>query len=121
MLGYVTLRNTAGTPCSLPQRQPLMTISWRGRVIPTQEERMSDGPPWPRARVLGPGQKASVYWQWLSCGGVGTAQVAVRPTLTLRFGPGSVVRAQADESTPPFCSGLGGRRFLDVTPALVYR
>ena len=121
MLGSVTLQNTGGAPCSLPQQRPLMSISWRGKVLPTKERGMSDGPPWPRARVLAPGQKASVYWQWLSCGGQGVPQVAVQPTFTLRFGSNLLVRASAQDSTPPFCSGLGGRRFLDVTPALVYR
>ena len=121
MLGSVTLQNTSGVACSLPQRRPLVSISWRGKVLPTEEHPMLTGPPWPRAHELAPGQKASVYWQWLSCGGVGAPQVAVRPTLTLRFARDLVVSAQADESTPPFCSGLGGRRFLDVTHALVYR
>jgi hypothetical protein len=121
MLGFVTLRNEADVACSLPQKRPLMSISWRGKVIPTEEHAMLTGPPWPRAHELAPGQKASVFWQWLSCGGVGAPQVAVRPTLTLRFGHGLVVRARADESTPPSCSGLRGRRFLDVTHVLVYR
>src|SRR5205814_1842326 len=121
MLGSVTLQNTSDVTCSLPQRRPLVRISWRDKVIPTAERRMSTGPPWPRAHALAPGQRASVYWQWWSCGGQGARQVAVQPTFTLRFGSGLLVRAPADESTPPFCSGLGGRRFLDVTNALVYR
>ena len=121
MLGSVTLQNTSDVACSLPQRRPLVTISWRDKVIPTEERRMFAGPPWPRAHVLAPGQRASVYWQWFSCGGQGAPQVAVQPTFTLRFGPGLLVKARSDESTPPFCSGLGGRRILDVTHALVYR
>jgi hypothetical protein len=121
MLGSVTLQNTSDAACSLPQRRPLVAISWRGKVIPTEEGRMSTGPPWPRAHALGPGQRASVYWQWLSCGGQGARQVAVQPTFTLRFGHGLVVTARANESTPPFCSGLGGRRVLDVSDVLAYR
>jgi hypothetical protein len=121
MLGGVTIQNTSNAACSLPQLRPLVTISWRGKVLPTEERPMRTGPPWPRAHVLAPGRKASVFWQWWTCGAIGVPQAAVRPTLTLRFGPRLVVSARADESTPPSCSGLGGRHFLDVTHALVYR
>jgi hypothetical protein len=121
MLGAVTIRNSSNAACSLPQRRPFLTISWRGKVLPTEERPMVTGPPWPRAHELAPGQRANVFWQWLSCGALGTPQVAVRPMLTLRFGHGLVVRALAAESTPRFCSGLGGRRFLDVSRTLVYR
>src|SRR5438874_5435668 len=45
MLGSVTLQNTSDVACSLPQRRPLVTIGWRGKVIPTAERKMSTGPP----------------------------------------------------------------------------
>jgi hypothetical protein len=97
-----------------------MSISWRRTVIPTEEEPMLTGPPWPRARILAPNQKASVFWQWLSCGDSGPHE-AIRPTFALRFTPGLLVTARTTDVTPPFCSGLGGRRYLDVSRALVYR
>ncbi|HKU56860.1 MAG TPA: DUF4232 domain-containing protein [Gaiellaceae bacterium] len=121
LLGSVTLQNTSSVACSLPQGRPLVTVSWRGKVLPTQERNMLTGPPWPPAHALAPERRASVYWQWFSCGGQGAPRVAVRPTFTLRFGHNLLVTAHTRDMTPPFCSGLGGRRFLGVTHALVYR
>ena len=120
MLGGVTLQNTTGTACSLPSRRPQMSISWRGKQLPTQERKMVTGPPWPRARVLAPGAKADVFFQWWSCGGSGP-KAAVRPTFLVRFGQGLQLAARSGEPTPAFCGGLGGRRFLDVSRALVNR
>ena len=120
MLGSVTLQNTSGTACSLPGRRPQMSISWRGKRLPTQERKMVTGPPWPRARVIAPGAKADVFFQWWSCGGSGP-KAAVRPTFLVRFGHGLQLTARSGEATPAFCGGLGGTRFLDVTRALVNR
>jgi len=120
MLGGVTLQNASSTACSLPGRRPQMSISWRGKRLPTQERKMVTGPPWPRARVIAPGAKADVFFQWWSCGGSGP-KAAVRPTFLVRFGHGLQLTARSGEATPAFCGGLGGTRFLDVTRALVNR
>jgi hypothetical protein len=105
MLGGVTLVNN-GDACSLPQARPLVRLSWRGRELPTREEKMTTGPPWPLARVLASGGKASVFFQWWSCAGPGP-RAAVRPTFTLRFAHGLVVIARSTDVTPPFCGRLG--------------
>jgi hypothetical protein len=120
MLGAVTIRNTGNAGCSLPQRRPLASISWRGKALATTERRMMTGPPWPDARVLAPGTSANVFFQWWSCGGPGP-RAAVRPTFELRFGHGLVVNARSSDVTPAFCAGLGGQRYLDVTRARVTR
>ena len=120
MLGGVTLQNVNATACSLPTRRPQMRIAWRGKQLPTQERKMTTGPTWPLARVLVPGAKADVFFQWLSCGGSGP-QAAVRPTFLLRFGHRLLVTAASKDVTPAFCGGLGGRRFLGVSRALVNR
>jgi Domain of unknown function (DUF4232) len=120
MLGGITIRNTSNVACSLPQRRPLVTISWRGKPVPTNERPMGTGPPWPPAHVLAPGKTASVLFQWWSCGGPGPKE-AVQPTFLLRFGHGLAVTARSGDVTPPFCGGLGGRRPLDVSRALVSR
>ena len=120
MVGGVTLQNTGAVSCSLPSVRPGMTISWRGEELPTQERKMTTGPRWPLARVLPPGAKADVFFQWLSCGGSGP-KAAVRPTFALSFGHGLRVTARSEDVTPAFCGGLGGARFLDVSRALVHR
>lgn len=120
MLGAVSIRNTGDAACSLPPRRPSASIGWRGRTLPTTERPMTTGPPGPEARVLAAGTSASVFFQWWSCGGRGPRE-AVRPTFELRFGHGLVVTAQSSDVTPAFCGGLGGRRTLDVTRALVTR
>ena len=120
MLGDVTLINTSQTACSLPQQRPGVSIRWHGKQLQTEEEPNPNAPPWPRAHVLAPGAKAGVYFQWFSCGGSGP-KAAVRPTFALRFGHGLLVTARSADVTPPFCGGLGGRRTLGVSPALVYR
>jgi hypothetical protein len=120
MLGGVTLQNISAIPCSLPTRRPQMRISWRGKPLPTQERKMTTGPTWPLARVLVPGAKTEVFFQWLSCGGSGP-KAAVRPTFALRFGNHLLVTARSKDVTPAFCGGLGGTRFLDVSRALVDR
>jgi len=120
MLGAVTIRNTGNAACSLPRRRPLASITWRGKPLATTERRMMTGPPWPEARVLAPGMRATVFFQWWSCGGPGP-RATVRPTFELRFGHGVVVNARSNDVTPAFCAGLGGRRYLDVTRALVTR
>ncbi len=120
MLGGVTLRNISGTACSLPARRPRMSISWRGKQLPTQERKMVTGPPWPLVRVIAPGGKADVFFQLWSCGGSGP-KAAVRPTFLVRFGHGLQLTARSGEATPAFCGGLGGTRFLDVSRALVNR
>jgi hypothetical protein len=120
MLGGVTIRNTSNDACSLPRRRPLVTINWRGKPVPTKERPMRTGPHWPQAHILAPDKTASVFFQWWSCGGPGPKE-AVQPTLLLRFGHGSAVAARSGDVTPAFCSGLGGRRPLDVSRALVTR
>ena len=120
MLGAVTIRNTSSAACSLPPRRPLASISWRGKPLATTERPMATGPPWPAARVLPPGAGAHVFFQWWSCGGPGP-RAAVRPTFELRFGHGLIVNARSSVVTPAFCGGLGSRRYLDVTRALVIR
>ena len=120
MLGGVTIQNISGTACSLPGRRPQMSISWRGKVLPTHERKMMTGPPWQGARVLAPGAKADVLFQWWSCGGSGP-KAAVRPTFLVRFGHGLRLTARSGEMTPAFCGGLSGTRFLDVSRALVNR
>ena len=118
MLGGVTLQNTSSVACSLPAARPRVTISWRGKQLPTLERGMSTAPPWPRAHVLSPGAKADVSFQWWSCTG-SYPKAAVRPTFVLRFGHGLLVTARSGDVTPRFCGGLGGRRPLDVSRALV--
>lgn len=120
MLGGVRIENTSNALCSLPQRRPAVTISWRGKPVPTNERSMATGPPWPRARILAPGKTANVFFQWWSCGGSGPKE-AVRPTFRLRFGHGLTVTARSGDVTPPFCSGLGAARPLDVSRTLVTR
>jgi hypothetical protein len=120
MLGAVTIRNTDNAACSLPQRRPFATISWRGKPLATTERPMMTGPRWPDARGLAPGASASVFFQWWSCGGPGP-KAAVRPAFELRFGHGLVVNARSSDVTPAFCAGLGGQRYLDLTRALVTR
>jgi Protein of unknown function (DUF4232) len=118
LLGAVTLVNTSATACSLPRQHPLVSISWHGERLQTAERPNPNAPPWPRADVLAPGEKADVYFQWFSCGGSGPNE-AVRPTFGLRFGRVLVVSARSTDVTPAFCSGLGGTRNLDVSPPLV--
>ena len=118
MLGGMTLENISAAACSLPQIRPRMTLSWRGEPLPTQQRKMTTAPPWPLARVLAPGAKADVFFQWWSCGGSGP-KAAVRPAFTLRFGQRLVVTARSSDVTTPFCGGLGGTRSLDVSRALV--
>jgi Domain of unknown function (DUF4232) len=120
MLGSVTLVNKSGTACSVPQRRPLVSLTWRGKPLATSERKMLTGPPWPRAHILAPGAKAVVFFQWWSCDGPGP-RATVRPTFALRLGPGLSVTARSNTVTPAFCGGLGGRRFLDVTHTLVSR
>jgi hypothetical protein len=120
MLGGVTIRNTSNVACSLPQRRPLVTISWRGKPVPTKERRMRTAPPWPQAHILAPDTTSNVFFQWWSCGGPGP-KAAIRPTFQLRFGRGLAVTASSADVTPAFCGGLGSRRFLDVSRALVNR
>lgn len=119
MLGGITLRNTSASACSLPAVRPFVSISWRGKRLQTKEGANPNAPPWPRAHVLASGARAGVYFQWWSCGGPGP-RAAVRPTFTLRFGRGLVVTARSGDVTPAFCGGLGGRRALGVSEALVY-
>jgi Protein of unknown function (DUF4232) len=118
MLGAFTLTNTSATACSLPRQHPLVSISWHGEHLQTAEGPNPNAPPWPRAHVLAPGEKADVYFQWFSCGGRGPKE-AVRPTFGLRFGHVLVVTARSTDVTPAFCSGLGGTRNLDVSPPLI--
>jgi Protein of unknown function (DUF4232) len=120
MLGGVSIRNTGDAACSLPQGRPLVTISWRGKPVPTKERPMRTGPPWPQAHIVAPGKSASVFFQWWSCGGPGPKE-AVQPTFLLRFGHGLAVTAHSGVVTPAFCSGLGAPRSLDVSRALVTR
>jgi Protein of unknown function (DUF4232) len=120
MLGGITLINTSATACSLLQQQPLVRMSWHGQRLQTEEEPNPNAPAWPRAHILAPGAKAGVYFQWFSCGGPGPRR-AVRPTFALRFGHGLLVIAPSTDVTPPFCGGLGGRRVLGVSDALVSR
>ena len=120
MLGGVTLQNTSAVACSLPAARPRVTISWRGKQLPTLERGMPAAPPWPRAHVLAPGAKADVFFQWKSCGGSGP-QAAVRPTFALEFRHNLLVTANSNDVTPAFCGGLGGQRLLDVSRPLVNR
>jgi Domain of unknown function (DUF4232) len=120
MLGGITLQNTSAGTCSLPSARPLVSISWHGERLRTKEGANPNAPPWPRARVLAPGAKAGVYFQWWSCGGSGP-KAAVRPTFTLRFGHGLLVTARSEDVTPAFCGGLGGQRLLGVSKTLVDR
>lgn len=120
MLGSVRIKNTSYAACSLPQRRPAVTISWRGKPVPTSERSMATGPPWPRAHILAPGKAANVFFQWWSCGGSGP-KAAVRPTFLLRFTRGLFVAARSRDVTPPFCGGLGAARPLDVSHMLVSR
>jgi hypothetical protein len=120
MLGGVTIRNTSQAACSLPHRRPLVTISWRGKTVPTAERKLETGPPWPVAHVLAPAATAGVFFQWWSCGGPGPKE-AVRPTFLLRFGRGLIVVARSADVTPPFCDGLGARRTIDVSRPLTER
>lgn len=119
MIGGVNLRNTSGVACSLPDTRPAARISWDGRWLATREIPMATPAPstMSPAHVLGPGEHATVYWRWWSCGGPG-ARAAVRPGFQLAFGRGLVVTAVSTEATPPFCSGLGGTRNLDVSRPL---
>jgi hypothetical protein len=120
MLGGVTLRNTGGVACSLPDARPAARISWEGRWLPTREIPMATPAPsiMSPAHVLGPGKRATVYWQWWSCGGPGP-RAAVRPGFQLTFGHGLIVIARSADATPPFCGGLGGTRNLDVSRPLI--
>ena len=118
MLGGVTILNTSGAACALPNGRPAAEISWRGQRLPTHEEAFAAPSIFHPAEVLAPGLKATVLWQWFSCGGQGAAQAAVRPTFRLRFGPGLVVTARSVDVTPAFCGGLGGTRNLAVSRAL---
>jgi Protein of unknown function (DUF4232) len=120
MLGGITLRNTSASACALPAVRPFVNISWRGRRLRTREGTNPNAPPWPRAHLLASGARAGVFFQWWSCGGSGP-RAAVRPTFTLRFSRGLVVTARSGDVTPSFCGGLGGRRALGVSDALVYR
>lgn len=120
MLGGVALRNTSGVACSLPDTRPAARISWDGRWLPTREIPMAIPAPsiMSPAHVLGPGRRATVYWQWWSCGGPGPS-AAVRPGFQLAFGHGLVVTAISTQATPSFCGGLGGTRNLDVSRPLI--
>lgn len=120
MLGGVTLRNTSGVACSLPDTRPAARISWDGQWLPTREVPMATPAPsiMSPAHVLGPGQQATVYWRWWSCGGPGP-RAAVRPGFQLTFGHGLVVTAISTQTTPSFCGGLGGTRNLDVSRPLI--
>jgi Domain of unknown function (DUF4232) len=120
MLGGVTFQNISGTACSLPGRRPQMSIGWHGKQLPTQQRNMATAPSWPRAGTIAPGATADVYFQWWSCGSSGP-KAPVRPTFLVNFGHGLRIRARSAETTPAFCGGLGGRRFLDVSRALVNR
>jgi Protein of unknown function (DUF4232) len=115
MLGGITLRNTSGVACSLPTTRPAVRMSWEGQWLPTRETPMpSPGASFTPARVLAPGAKASVFFQWWSCGGPGP-RAAVRPGFQLTFGHGLVVVASSAVATPSFCGGLSGTRNLAVS------
>lgn len=121
MLGGVGIRNTSGVVCSLPDARPAARISWHGRWLPTHEVPLATSAVssvMSPAHVLRPGQEATVYFQWWSCGGPGP-RAAVRPGFQLSFGHGLVVVARSTVVTPAFCGGLGGTRNLDVSRPLI--
>ncbi len=119
LLGGVTILNTSNVACALPSRRPPTSIDWRGKRLPTREATFAAPGIFRPVRLLSPGAKASVLWQWFSCGGNGP-KAAVRPTLILRFGHGLIVTARSNEATPAFCGGLGGsRRLLLVSGAVI--
>jgi hypothetical protein len=105
-----------------PHPPPAARISWDGQWLPTREVPMATPAPsiMSPAHVLGPGQQATVYWRWWSCGGPGP-RAAVRPGFQLTFGHGLVVTAVSTQTTPAFCGGLGGTRNLDVSRPLMER
>jgi hypothetical protein len=117
MLGGVTILNTSDAACTLPNRRPAAYINWHGKRLPTNEAAMPAPAGFSRVGLLAPDTKASVFWQWRSCGGPGP-RAAVRPTIELPFGHGLVVTARSGDVTPAFCGGLGGRRLLDVSRPL---
>jgi hypothetical protein len=117
LAGGIDIRNTSGVACALPTSRPKATISWHGRQLSTREEPLGAPAGLSSAPVLAPGAKASVFWQWFSCGGPGP-RAAVRPTFRLRFEHDLVVTARSSDLTPAFCGGLGGRRTLAVSRAL---
>ena len=114
--GGVNLRNTSGAACSLPDTRPGARISWDGRWLPTREVALATPAPpvMSPTRVLGAGERATVYWQWWSCGGPGP-RAAVNPGFQLSFRHGLLVTAISTDATPPFCGGLEGTRNLAVS------
>jgi hypothetical protein len=118
MLGGITLHNTSGVACSLPDARPAARMSWDGGWLPTREVPLPAPRGFTKAGVLPPGAKALVLFQWWSCGDTGL-KATVRPGFQLTFGHGLVVLARSADATPPFCAGLGGTRNLDVSRPLV--
>lgn len=76
MLGGATLRNTSGSTCSLPTGRPTFRIVWHGKALAIHVRSMrgsSAALPWPRARVLAPGQRALIVMQWFGLPVIGGA------------------------------------------------
>lgn len=93
-VGWVVLTNRSSTACLLPSGVPSARITWRGRVLPTQEEhrvgvRPAAWMPLRTAHVLRPGGRAGVTFEWRNwCG----RPQSLRSLMTgrLRFGSARV-------------------------------
>ena len=109
VLGGITITNRSGIACSIPAARPAVSVSWRGTPMPveTRTSNPQRWPSWKAARVLLPSAQSEVLLQWWNYCGPGAGRT-ISPTFELCLAQ-LVVRATADETTPPFCNAADGR------------
>ena len=120
MLGGATLTNTGGSSCSLPLGRPTFQVVWHGKSLVIPVRPATAAPPWRRAHVLAPGQRAFIVMQWFGLPDIGGALpprrlrrlcsrvtgARFKPPVTLGFRNGLRLTTRASGLELPACGPL---------------